>query len=528
MSTPTSQIKVCSGVRLTNAYRHTIYFSSREEQRLFFEGKVVHGFPDYTYLRKNWSIKVETTMENALTWDYLFFTNSSDGKEWYYFITNIQYLNDNTVELFLELDVMQTYLFDYELLPCFVEREHAATDMVGLNVVDEDLELGEYVVASSSDASLAETSIMLLCTSNPEYAANNDLELNLEFANMYDGVFSGLSVYRVPSSDATTLGTILTKLDDAGKSECIVSMWMYPSSLIKSESSGTTKKVTGKKDANKEISRGDSLGPGVGYTPRNKKLLTYPYNFLYVTNNCGGAAVYHYEHFADWGSCNFRIVGSITPDAAVRCYPLNYKNEQHAFEEGLSLANFPSCAWDSDMYKLWLAQNQHQLQNAASLAVVKAVGGVVTAGVSLATGNLAGVGAGAATLYSGLADINGQMAMKKDKAIQPEQAKGNYSSTVNTAAGFQTFTFKKKSITIPMAQKLDAYFDMYGYRTLAVKVPNRAVRENWTFTKTIGCTIRGAFCVEDRTKIESIFDNGITFWKNGNSIGDYSLSNACE
>ena len=130
MSTPASQINICEGVRLDNTYRNTIYFSGIAAQLSYFLGKVIKTFTGYTYLRKSWSIKVSATMEQANSWTYLFFSNGEGQKTWYYFINNIEYVNDNTVELFLELDVMQTYMFDYTLLPSFVEREHVTLDAI--------------------------------------------------------------------------------------------------------------------------------------------------------------------------------------------------------------------------------------------------------------------------------------------------------------------------------------------------------------------------------------------------------------
>ena len=113
MSNPQSIINICSGVRLNPSYEHTIYFDTATAQYNYFAGKVVKSFPAYSYLRKSWNIKVASTMEEAKTWTYLFFQNGS-GKLYFYFITNIEYVNDNTVELSLEIDVMQTYMFDYD------------------------------------------------------------------------------------------------------------------------------------------------------------------------------------------------------------------------------------------------------------------------------------------------------------------------------------------------------------------------------------------------------------------------------
>ena len=72
---------------------------------------------------------------------------------------------------------------------------------------------------------------------------------------------------------------------------------------------------------------------------------------------------------------------------------------------------------------------------------------------------------------------------------------------------------------------IDDYFDLYWYSIKRVKIPNRNVRDNWCYTKTIGCHVCGAIPNDDLTAIESIYDKGITFWKNADKIGDYTLPN---
>lgn len=522
MGTPCSNITICSGVRLTPEYTHTIWFSSKESQFAYFAGKAAHSFAGYTFIRKAWSIKVQATMEQARKWSYMFFTNG--GKIWYYFITNIEYVNDNTVELFVEIDVMQSYLFDYDLLRCFVEREHAAFDPIGGNVVDEGLEVGEYVSIADFNSDLNDYYIMILATGNPETAADNEGEITPSFGKNYNNVFCGLGVYCVRVGDAGALKTILNKLDDAGKTDMIVAMWMYPGELVSNGTfSSTVDPVSGASSVTEQITRNNVLH--MGYVPRNNKLFCYPYNFVYVTNNTGGAAVYPYEWFGDPGNPHWKIVGSISPDGGVRMYPLNYKGVQHNFESGLTLGSFPTCAWDSDVYKLWLAQNQNSLNVAGATSVIKAVAGVGAGVAGIATGNLAMAGSGLISAYSGITSIAELMAQRADKSIQPDEAKGVYSSTVNMTAGFQTFTIRKKCITKDQAVRLDEFFDMFGYKTLRVKKPYTHVRQNWTYTKTRGCQIKGNICTDDKLKIESIFDKGVTFWSNGDSVGDYSLSN---
>ena len=522
MSTPQSTIYVCSGVRLNPSYNHTIWFGSASDQIAWFRGKAVRTFSAYTFLRKHWPIKLNATMQEAIGWTYLFFTNG--GKTFYYFINNIEYVNDNTVELALELDVMQTYLFDYELLQCFVEREHIALDAIGANLVDEGLEVGEYVSISDNDVDLNDSLIMMLATGNPQKAVHTDGEIIKEMGADYDGVFCGLGVYCTPLSQASVLKNILSNLDENGVSDMIVAIWMYPGELVKhGEYTTHVAPVTGADSLNVTINRNTVLEDN--YTPRNNKLLCYPYNYLYVCNNYGNAAVYPYEFFGTPVTPVFKVVGSVSPDGAVRLYPLNYKGSQHNYESGITLGSFPTCAWDSDIYKMWLAQNQNQLDHANTTAAIKVAAGALTAVNGIV--NPAFLAAGASMAYSGAAEIFGLMAQKKDKSLQPDEARGRYSSTVNMTAGFQTFTIRKKCITRKQAILLDDFFDMFGYKQLSIKVPNRAVRQNWTYTKTQGCKIKGNLCTDDQIKIESIYDKGVTFWKNGDNIGNYSLSNAC-
>jgi hypothetical protein len=302
---------------------------------------------------------------------------------------------------------------------------------------------------------------------------------------------------------------------------------MYPKSLVRlsgSDWGDTTlcKSVGGVEsfEVGLYMFEGSKLG---AYTPRNKKLLTYPYQLLYASNNAGDFAEYKFEYFNDPTFTRFVFSGAIAPEGTCKLYPLNYKGDSSNYEEGVGLGGFPTCAWNQDVYKLWLAQNQNQNRLAYIQGGAAIAGGLIT---TIATGGLGGL-AGAGTAYSGLNQIMGTLAKKKDMQVQPPQAKGQFSANVNIVNNKQTFTFQYKTITPYYARIVDDFFDMYGYKTNIVKIPNRHVRENWTYTKTIGCNVYGNLPMSDLSQIKSIFDNGITFWVQGDLIGDYGLSNKC-
>lgn len=529
MSTPQSTIYICSGVRLDNRYEHSIYFADATAQQEYFAGKVVKTFPAYSYLRKSWPLQVEATMEQARKWSYLYFRNGT-GKFYYYFITQIEYKNDNMVELALELDVLQTYLFDFTREECFVERNHVWNDTPRAHTLDEGLELGELVDNDVQHwTAYNDLCILVLATINPNHA---DTEKPVQaLAGRYNGVFSGVKVWAVNSSQWADWGNQLDALGEAGFLDGIIAMWMYPKSLVKLGGENTwddddlCKTVDGAEDGMDYIQLDAYPQTVDGYAPKNQKLLSYPYSFLYVSNNTGGSAVYRWERF-NFNKPRFSASGTISPEASIKLFPVGYNhlNEDH-YEAGLSLGGFPMCAWDADVYKMWLAQNQNQNQHAMNTAGLAIAGGAITALGSLAMGNVAGAIGGAGAVIGGAQQIGSLLAQKADMAIQPPQAKGTFSGGVNITAGKHTFSFYRKSISAENAKVIDDYFTMYGYKLNRVQKPYIHLREQFTYIKTIGCIVHGNLCIEDITKIEGIFDKGVTFWANGDNIGKYYLDN---
>ena len=96
---------------------------------------------------------------------------------------------------------------------------------------------------------------------------------------------------------------------------------------------------------------------------------------------------------------------------------------------------------------------------------------------------------------------------------------------VNCANGKQQFYQSRVHITAEYAEIIDDFFTMYGYTCKKVKVPNRSARPKWNYTKTNGCVVKGKAPADSVRKICSIYDNGITFWKNASEVGNYSLNN---
>ena len=153
--TPQTNVYLLSGVPLDPDGRHTLLFESRDAQSQYFISKNKYNLDRYSYQRHTaGSIRVGILSDNLYAVNYMMFRNSAYGNKWFYaFVTNVEYVNNNTSIVSYQLDVMQTWLFDYELQECFVERQHEKDDVIGKNILPEPVATGEYVCMGYEKAS---------------------------------------------------------------------------------------------------------------------------------------------------------------------------------------------------------------------------------------------------------------------------------------------------------------------------------------------------------------------------------------
>lgn len=527
-----SELRLYAGVPFDPRYEHSIYwgFQEIERQDAYFDGLPSRNFTDFRHIRKDSEILVNIPYDHMVDegYNYCCTIGTHPYKRWYYFITGKRYVSQMVTALQVELDVIQTYQFDWAIPACFVEREHPVTDTPGDNLLAEGLELGEYEISKNMDANgLNELAIVCLSSVTMQNPMGEAVT-----GSLVNNVYNGLKMYTRTANElgVTVLNAALSSLSTLGKADGVQAIWMYPKALIKAdwenEANEVMLEVTDTEILDISFTAPANLN---GYVPRNKKLLTYPYRYVYAHNNMGSAAVYHYEHF-DNGTPTFKIVGSCSPDASARMIPVNHRGAIVDNESGITLAAFPSCSWTQDAYKIWMAQtaaSQDVQMLGANLTV--AAGGIQT-GVGVvgmftgADGAASNLGGGLNQMVSGYMQARSILAAREDKQVQPPQAKGAQSGSCNVATGFHHFRWSFMNITPDQAKRLDQFFDMYGYQTNEVKVPELMSRQMWNYVKTVGCVVLGGIDAEDRRKIGAIFDKGITLWHAPDTMYRYDLA----
>ena len=145
---PNSTIKFLTNVPIDETYEHTLWFNTVSDQTTYFNSKALYTLTNQSYVKEtDGLLRVSLTVEQLYNCNYIMFQNTSFSNKWFYgFITNIQYRANATSYVTFKIDVIQTWLFDFNVKPSFIEREHSATDVAGENLVPENLETGEYII----------------------------------------------------------------------------------------------------------------------------------------------------------------------------------------------------------------------------------------------------------------------------------------------------------------------------------------------------------------------------------------------
>jgi len=536
---PSTIIKFLKDCPLDNSYDHTLYFdktniiAGKEAQYNYFNSLVKPDEPPsftrpnitytlteqmYQRVNKN-SVRVQIPTDFLYDCNYIMFQNKNFGKKWFYaFISSVNYVNNAVSEVTYEIDVMQSWYFDYNLKECFVKREHSVTDNLYENLMPEGFNEGELYIDYTNDYKVESDNGNYICLMyNADAPATAGGEPQPVSGTVYGGVYSGCAI--IASTNPADINNKIASYSTGGL-DSIVGIFMCPFNPTNPET----------QIAGISYDRPTTLN---GYTPRNKKLLTYPYCCLRVSNNQDKEMTLNYENFAhysgdsitptnklgfslkEWGGCNPGI--SVTP-VDYNGYGHNGSVAQNIqFDRALNIDNFVQCGWTGNTFANYMSTEYQKKQiSAIASAVIKA-------GVGLATANPIAIVGGMATLAGTTVNLETE---KWIKSKSPAETNGTGASGgLSYALNYIGYTFKFMAIKPEIAKSIDDYFDMFGYATNKLKVPNISSRPHWNYVQTTYCEATGSMPVNDMSKIKDIFNKGITFWKNGNEVGNYSLNN---
>ena len=559
---PNSIVQLFRGINLDNRYLHTIYFASESAQNTWFTGKVYKTYQQISYTRytRN-SIKLKADTTEIMDCTYLRFKNDRSVDKWFYaFINSVEYVNENTCLITYEIDVMQTWFIQAgSLQPCYILRQHVTDDTFGINLEAEPVSSDVYdcdeITYVSSDGALFGTySLIVNTTEDPASGTASSVYNN--------GLYNGTKMYVVDATSEASLNNFSTALQiilngswqGSIRPVEIVDMFTFPTQFSNLTVLTNTHSLT--------VTHPTTLD---GYTPKNKKLYGYPFSYLQGSTKDGSGGLYRWEYFdgmlATTNSVTFTAYGNPIGGGSIVCYPARYNGVNENVDAKMVMNNFPKNPFNYDAYQAWVASGGSiRLEREETITNVRGVSALVKSasnailgqgvgGVSQAGRSAYGMEQNGGATASGIAGMTGGInqviqgafnyvdtamnvleAQNKigyqwaDAQYQPNQIIG--SATPNTAVAQRMLDFYFFSVHVRKDEitRIDDFLSCFGYAINKVETPNLNGRQYWNFIQTQGAIVNGNMPASSKDAIARIFDGGITFWHNGDQIGNYKQS----
>lgn len=519
---PSTELRLYSGVPWDNSYTHVRLYSNKDELLYNLEKYRVYTdtkLDNLTPIRVgDYEVRVPFYEMTALNINYIAFRNNGISDKWVFcFVTDVKWKSEKTTVLKFELDVFQNNFYNVKIKPCFVEYQHIyrKDDKIGGNLIPVNIETGDPVVIDEKFYKFDDWYVVMYLTDGrTKYTRTGQF---------YNHIYSGAQLiwWGGDTEDMTSarVNEIIKQYVEDGQVDAIVNIVQCPHLCLPSQSSDVM-----------DIEIKSTFFEG--YTPKNKKLYSFPWCYVLADNMEGAAEIFKFELSQIKNhAIRFYFDGVLATSPQIVTYTQSYKGIFRNFTDSLINTGFPVCSWNSDTFRAWIAQNKSSLALRGTMAVrdtVTGVGnfisGVVGAPFTGGASMMSAV-AGSEKAKSGINDTLSLIAEITDKSRMPNTLHSK-ALTNDTFIGlgemgvrFYTYTCKKQ-----FAQIADSFFETYGYPINKITTPLLNSRKYWNYVKTQNCGFTGDVDLSQLSYLRKIFNDGVTLWHT-DDIGNYSLEN---
>lgn len=541
MGLQNSKIMICKNVKLEKDYKDVLDYTEANMVTLCTT-KAVASASDYSFIRKEKNtIQTSFAYSDALKCNYMAFQNTDYDSKWFFaFIDDVEYSNDGTARIKYTVDEFSTWYDYWNPQACFVEREHVNNDTIGYNTIPEGIEFGDYVINTTGKVTTTLDSNLYIAMGTTKLPSNTP---GVTGYKMYGKVYSGVTYLMFQNTESAT--KFVKAIDSMGQDSsslilnvCTVPMKMFWNQFgditwytgdLGSETGISFTPLPNMTTKTLDTVTFSSPSALDGYSPKNNKLLCYPYNVFHISNNAGIEGEFRYEDFTNLAPV-FNVVGTFSPSCSIMCFPTNYKRDSYdnsGYKYGIPVAKYPQGSWNSDNYTNWLVQNGvNILGQRIDAPTSHAIAGSLQAFTGAVTKQYDSVGAGFGTMLGAVQEMY-------RASLTPNTVNGQINQgDLTCAIGKMSPTYYKMTIKQEYARMIDDFFSKFGYKINRLKLPNQVGRQNWNYVK-IGVTENIGYSTNSNRSVPSasmeiinnIYRNGVTIWHSHDNLGNYSLSN---
>lgn len=569
MYTPNSEVRFLH-IPIEMDMKNQLTFNNKEEQAKYFASHEVARYEKVNYIRKNSIIRLNKNVDDCYNFNYVMYRNTDYTNKWFYaFVTNVEFITRGNTAVQIATDPWQTWQFDIKYYQSFVKREmcNVSDDYPGFNLIPEGLETGEYKISGTAEFDNLEPVWVIAYLGNTWNSSGSEIPIG-DGGYIANGIAQSVTFIICTTLDA--YNSVIGQLQlDENRSQYILSCFSVPRLAVQDYLNSSTA-ILGIDNAYVYV-QGNTYNQAPvqktlvslpnnldGYIPINQKLRTYPYIYVGFNPVNGQSKIYRYENFAN-NTPVFNIISEINPNPSIYFIPQNYRGANgDSMSDIASVSGYPTLSSRNDYFNSWLATSMPTMKNNLAqtqssynvnrlgTGIQGALGGASTIGNMVNSSQKENTtGMDMANAVTGLVsnslsaaqnivnqDINyeyyvkGMLAQIETQQMLPDNA--NLSSSNATLIGYNLFDkniFSRYTIKNQFARRIDKYFNIYGYETDELKIPNLNNRPNWNYVQTIGINITAPIPQLDLLQIKAMFNDGVTLWHNPNTFGDYSQNN---
>lgn len=517
--------------------------------------------------------------------NYVMFRNQSHENKWFYgFVSRVEYVSDNAFDILFELDYINTYMEQLSIQASHIVRAHQATDNFGDNIEAEpfsptiknvesktiggnEADVNYYVHAESSQTgspTIQKARHFFTDDKFGVWAWNNDYLSNM-ITDGPDSPFFNMSLstgyyafYRSTPNGFNHFADKILSFYSEGTLERVYRAGMCPN--IGGEYDTETDRLKSW-DASTRVIADNSWGLPTkvdGYTPHNKKCLTSQFNYLELTGDTQENLYYELSNRSDHGIQLFGVCCFWGAMPTLLVMPKHYDtygtyNDTPYYDgqldntpgditpstlmnHSVTFSNYPEFELSIDGYTQWHSTREQTAR------IFSAIGGLLGGGSSSP--------AAASPAYSGGKEIISKdlagSHMAERGAVQKSNAIGLSGAVMGAAANSVagSFTASGKKITsavncIPQLtytigvqvrlmqcirnqiEKIDSFFDRYGYAINKCAIPNINARHYFTYLQLQNPDVGGDMPDEARQAFRDMLSRGTTFFNTNGRIGVY-------
>lgn len=419
---PNSKVTLCK-VPWNASYRDIVRFPDRAALNAYIDSASAENLriDDAVNLKMNQPVYLDIPFDVANTMNYMRVHNpatpTSHAKggvagptDFYYFITHVEYVAGNTTMFNVQLDVVQTFLYEITFGQAFIERGHIgiaasnAFDHFGRDYLNipEGIDTGsEYTInynwSYEVGSARGKTDYQILIMSNVALNSPNAGDVNNPgFINaagsMMENLPSGASIYLVEAGNFLKLMNVLKDKpwitqgivsitaipdDSTGRYELITSNVDIPGMVtgeVKDIMVGSTKNLRMSLDANWRDRALSTLPENYRHL---KKLLTFPYMALEMTTYSGQPLILKPESWQNPDMDIIELPHLVPGSAKLAFYPEGYnrgdglarvtdgmgvRNDNGEFlDMATCVANFPTFSILNNSHVAYMASNRNSI-----------------------------------------------------------------------------------------------------------------------------------------------------------------------